>query len=146
MSNFSHYNKDNKYFARKLRNESTLGEIILWCKVLRAKKMYGYQFNRQFPIDNYIVDFICRKLKLIIELDGYSHNFKYEKDRFRDAYLAELGFTVLRFTEQQVRHDLDNVVAAIEQFIEKMETHDEQSPLPPFTKVIAYIMAKMIKL
>jgi very-short-patch-repair endonuclease len=129
MPNISHYNKGKKYFARRLRNESTFGEIILWSRALRAKEMLGYQFNRQFPIDNYIVDFICRKLKLIIELDGYSHDFKYDKDRVRDLQLNELGYFVLRFTEQQVRHDLDNVVAAIEQTIEEFEAGKGQSPL-----------------
>jgi very-short-patch-repair endonuclease len=130
MPNTSHYNKSKKYFARMLRNESTFGEIILWSKALRAKKMLGYQFNRQFPIDNYIVDFICRKLKLIIELDGYSHDFKEDKDKIRDLRLTELGYFVMRFTEQQVRHDLDNVVAAIEQTIEEFEAGNSPASLP----------------
>ena len=68
-------NEKIKQYSRDLRNNSTTGEITLWSKVLRAKKMYGYQFNRQFVIEYYIVDFVCRKLKLIIEVDGYSHNF-----------------------------------------------------------------------
>ena len=82
--NKSNYNKQLKPLARKLRNNSTPGEIKLWSEVLRARKMAGYQFNRQFAIKidelNIIVDFICRKLKLIIEVDGYSHNFKYKDD------------------------------------------------------------------
>ena len=73
----SNYNKNLKPFARDLRNNSTLGEIILWSDVLRAKKMKGYQFNRQYPMKvnelNIIVDFISRKLKLIIEVDGLYH-------------------------------------------------------------------------
>ncbi len=73
----SHYAKDLKPLARDLRNNSTLGEVILWDKVLKNKKL-GFQFNRQFPMQlptkKIIVDFICRKLKLIIEIDGYSHN------------------------------------------------------------------------
>ena len=89
--------------------------------------MLGYQFNRQFPIDKYIVDFICRKLKLIIELDGYSHEFKYDEDIMRDLHFAELGYRVLRFTEQQVRHDLDNVAEAIEQTVEEIEVAMGQS-------------------
>ena len=74
--NKSHYNKKDKELARKLRKNGTKGEVILWQAVLRAKQFYGYQFNRQFCIDDYIVDFIARKLKLIIEIDGYSHKFK----------------------------------------------------------------------
>jgi very-short-patch-repair endonuclease len=124
------YSKNLKPFARKLRNESTLGEVILWNKVLRARKMCGYQFNRQFPLENYIVDFICRTLKIIIEVDGYSHNFKHEQDEIRDKKLSELGFKVLRFSEQQVRHDIDSVAEVIQQWVEKLES--DKSPLPPF--------------
>jgi very-short-patch-repair endonuclease len=115
------YNKNNKLFARGLRNNSTKGEIILWSKVLRARKMLGYQFNRQFAIDHYIVDFICRKLKLIIEIDGYSHNFKYESDLIRDQYFINYGYTILRFSEQQVKLDLDNVARIIENKIIELQ-------------------------
>jgi very-short-patch-repair endonuclease len=111
-------NKNLKEYARELRNNSTLGEIILWKKVLRAKKFHGYQFNRQFVIDNYIADFICRKLKLIIEIDGYSHEFKYKKDIEKDKCLKDLGYKVLRFKESEVRHKLDDVVWQLEKFLE----------------------------
>lgn len=134
-----------KQYSRDLRNNSTYGEIILWSKVLRAKKMYGYQFNRQFVIQisplekgargieksqNIIVDFICRKLKLIIEVDGYSHNFKSEEDKKRDKKLEEMGFAVLRFTEFDVNKNLNNVIRAIESFI----SETEQSTQPPLPK------------
>lgn len=106
-------NKLQKH-ARELRNNSTLGEVLLWKTILRARKMHGLQFNRQFVIDNYIVDFIARKIKLVIEVDGYSHQFKVEKDQTRDHNLKEKGYSVLRFTENQVRHDIDNVRTMIE--------------------------------
>jgi len=115
--NKSHYNKKHKGLARNLRKNGTKGEAILWSEVLRAKKFYGYQFNRQFCIDNYIADFICRKLKLIIEVDGYSHNFKYEEDELRDEKLKKLGYTTLRFTEKEVRNDLDNVIRVLESYL-----------------------------
>ncbi|MDZ7716269.1 MAG: DUF559 domain-containing protein [Balneolaceae bacterium] len=115
--NKSHYNKEHKELARKLRKEGTKGEAILWSEVLRAKKFHGYQFNRQFCIDDYIVDFISRKLKLIIEVDGYSHNFKYEKDKLRDERLNKLGYTVVRFTEKEVREDLHNVIRVLESYL-----------------------------
>ena len=89
------YNRRLKSLARNLRNDSTPGEIRLWSEVLRARNFYGYQFNRQFPIGNYIVDFISRKLKLIIEVDGKSHEFKIDEDRKRDQYLNELGYRVV---------------------------------------------------
>ncbi len=111
------YKKSLKPFARTLRKNSTPGEILLWNNVLRARKFYGYQFNRQFPVGNYIVDFICRKLKLIIEVDGYSHNFKFEEDKKRDEFLTELGYNVLRFAETEVRHDLNNVIRVLEGYM-----------------------------
>ncbi len=89
----------------------------MWKEVLRAKKFYGYQFNRQFPIDNYIVDFICRKLRLIAEVDGYSHASKYEEDKERDERLSESGYTTIRFTESEVKNNLENVVPVLESYL-----------------------------
>ena len=111
------YNPYLKEKARELRNNSTLGEILLW-KKLKGKQCYGFDFHRQKPILNYIVDFYCYKLKLIIEIDGYSHQFKTEEDKERDLKLLELGFTVLRFEEGEVRHNLDLVLRALSTFIE----------------------------
>ncbi len=136
------YNKNLKSLARKLRKESTKGEIILWSEVLRAKKMLGYQFNRQYPMKippsqtgagelNIIVDFICRKLKLIIELDGYSHNFKHQQDKIRDEKLSKYGYSILRFEEKEVKYDINNVIREIELKIRELE---EKSPRPPFSK------------
>lgn len=66
------YNKNLKQFSRNLRNNSTLSEVLLW-QQLRAGNISGYKFNRQKPLDNYIVDFYCKKLNLVIEVDGASH-------------------------------------------------------------------------
>ncbi|PAU93161.1 DNA methylase [Aliifodinibius salipaludis] len=117
--NKSHYNKKHKDLARNLRKDGTRGEVILWDKVFRAKKFHGYQFNRQFCIDNYIVDFISRKLKLIVEVDGYSHNFKHEGDKSRDKRLKELGYTTVRFSEKEVYNDLDNAIRVLENHLPK---------------------------
>ena len=125
----SHYNKSLKPLARKLRNNSTPGEIKLWKEVLRGKKLLGFQFLRQYSIDNYIVDFICRKLKLIIELDGYSHNFKYEDDKTRDKRLNALGYTILRYDEYEIMNDINNVIRTLEITIYNLNKN--QSPLPP---------------
>ena len=115
------YNPYLKEKARELRNNSTLGEILLW-KKLKGKQCYGFDFHRQKPILNYIVDFYCYKLKLIIEIDGYSHQFKTEEDKERDLNLLEVGFTVLRFEEAEIRHNLDLVLQSLSIFIEnKME-------------------------
>ncbi len=121
----SHYNNHLKDFATELRNDSTLGEIILWKRVLRGKIKFDLQFNRQFPmtVNNHgiIVDFICRKLKLIIEIDGYSHQFKEPQDRIREEELNKMGYLVLRFTEAEVKKRLDHVVAVIENKIKELE-------------------------
>jgi len=112
------YNKNLKAFSRKLRNNSTLGEILLWQK-LRAGSMLNYTFNRQKPVGRYIVDFYCKPLKLVIEIDGTYH-FEDEqkvKDEYRQAILEDMGLNFLRFSEQQVRKDMDLVLKAIEQFI-----------------------------
>ena len=115
------YNRNLKPLARQLRNEGTKGEAMLWFYALKARKMYGYQFNRQFPIGNYIVDFICRKLNLIIEIDGNSHLSKSESDRERQDYLESLGNVILRFSEAEVVHRLDDVVEKISYAVESLE-------------------------
>ena len=119
------YNSKLKEFARQLRNNSTETEIYLWLK-LKGKQMYGYDFHRQKPIDNYIVDFFCNKLMLAIEVDGYSHEFLevYNKDIIKEKRLNELGIHVLRFSDYQVLKDMENVLLAIEYFIFEFEkTH-----------------------
>jgi len=102
-------NKSLKPFSRELRTFGTKGEAVLWKKVLKAKQVNGYQFNRQFIIEDYIVDFICRDLNLIIEIDGSSHSAKNKEDANRQLRLEELGFTVLHFTEFEVLYDLEGV-------------------------------------
>ena len=119
------YNPILKEFARQLRNNSTEIEIYLWLK-LKGKQMYGYDFHRQKPIDNFIVDFFCNKLMLAIEVDGYSHEFLevYNKDVIKEKRLNELGIHVLRFSDNQVLKDMENVLLAIEFFILEYEkTH-----------------------
>ena len=119
------YNPILKEFARQLRNNSTETEIYLWLK-LKGKQMYGYDFHRQKPIDNFIVDFFCNKLMLAIEVDGYSHEFLevYNKDVIKEKRLNELGIHVLRFSDNQVLKDMENVLLAIEFFILEYEkTH-----------------------
>ena len=112
------YNKSHKQFSRDLRNNSTLGEILLW-KQLKGKGMLGYQFNRQKPLGEYIVDFYCKKLNLVIEVDGYSHEFKTEEDLERENDLKKMGLSVLRFTEHECRKQMINVTRAIEIWIEE---------------------------
>jgi len=112
------YNPKLKEYARELRNNSTKTEILLWQK-LKNKKMYGYDFHRQKPIDNYILDFFCHELMLGIEIDGYSHDFLeiFERDTRKTKRMNELGISVLRFSDDQVLKQMENVLRAIEYFI-----------------------------
>ncbi len=109
-----------KELARKLRNESTLSEIILW-KSLRGKQIQGYDFHRPKPILSYIVDFYCSELKLAIEIDGVSHDSeeKWKKDINRQKKLENLRITFLRFSDSDVKRNIDSVVFVIESWIIK---------------------------
>jgi len=118
---------DYKSFARSLRKNQTLGETILWTRILSKRQMKGYLFNRQYCISDYIVDFICRKLRLVIEIDGYSHDFKIEKDRERNIKLTALGYIVLRLLERDVRDNLEGVYIEISRVIDELNTKS-QSP------------------
>jgi very-short-patch-repair endonuclease len=110
------YNLALKEKARQLRNDSTLSEVLLWQK-LRKGQMHGYDFHRQKPILEYIVDFFCNKLQLVIEVDGSSHDDKFLYDAKRQQEMEALGIQFLRFTDKEVKSDMDNVLMAIEQFI-----------------------------
>jgi very-short-patch-repair endonuclease len=112
------YNSNLKQLARKLRNDSTLGEVLLWNE-LKNKQMYGFDFHRQKPLLNYIADLYCYELNLVIEIDGMYHNDEqqFELDNIRDAELAKYDLVVLRFSEQEVRKDMENVLRAIEGYI-----------------------------
>jgi very-short-patch-repair endonuclease len=112
------YNVYLKEYARKLRNDSTLGEILLW-KELNNKQLQGCDFHRQKPLLNYIADFYCYELGLIIEVDGNYHNHEeqYNLDVLRETDLKEYGLTILRFTEQEVKTDMINVIRTIDAYV-----------------------------
>ena len=114
------YNPKLKERARQLRNKSTVAEVLLW-KYLKGKKMRGYCFNRQKPIDKYIVDFYCPKLKLAIEIDGSSHGDKEEYDRYRQSRLESLGVRFLRFNDMDVKKEIEAVVMRIYDWIQNNE-------------------------
>lgn len=97
--------------------------------------MHGYDFHRQKPIDEYIVDFFCNKLRLAIEVDGYSHQLEeiWEKDVIKTKRLNELGIQVFRFADHQVLNDMDNVLRVIEEYIFQFEANRPTPPsIPPF--------------
>jgi len=114
MDNYN-YNKRLKHFANSNRKNMTKSEACLWKHVLSARKMLGYQFRRQRPIGNYIADFVCLPLGLVIEVDGITHHSieAKAKDDKRDSDLAALGFTTLRFSALDVLNEIEVVSMGI---------------------------------
>ena len=105
------YNKNLQPNANRLRKEMTKAEACLWKYVLRAGKMKGYSFRRQRPVLNYIADFMCKELMLIVEVDGSIHELEdvRKNDEQRQKALEEAGFTVLRFTNHEVLTNIQRV-------------------------------------
>ena len=113
------YNPRLVPLAKALRKNMTLSEVLLW-DVLKQKQMLGYDFDRQKPIDEFIVDFYCKDLMLAIEIDGDSHDTEeaYVKDVKRQERLESLGVRFLRFDDLEVKKDMNNVIRTIENWIE----------------------------
>jgi very-short-patch-repair endonuclease len=97
--------------AKNLRTHATEAERILW-RHLRGHRFANIKFRRQHPIENYIVDFVCFKLKLIIELDGSQH-FASSYDRQRDLRLTNSGFKILRFWNNEIFENLEGILDRI---------------------------------
>jgi very-short-patch-repair endonuclease len=118
------YQPHLKELARKLRNDATLGEVLLWNE-LKSKKLLGFDFHRQKPLLNYIVDFYCAELELVLEVDGKYHNHTdvFQLDVQREHEFNKWGLTVLRFTEAEVRNDMLNVLRTIEAYILQCRQH-----------------------
>ena len=113
-----HYNPKLKARARQLRNQATQGEIILWQR-LKKSQMMGYDFDRQKPIDQFIVDFYCKALALAIEVDGSVHDSEEAQayDQERQARLEGLGIRFLRFNDTEVRTHPNAVCQTIAKWI-----------------------------
>ena len=108
----------NTQRARTLRNQATPAERKLWEFLSRSQ--LGVKFSHQMPVGPFYADFLCRKLRLVIELDGFSHDIAPEKDARRDAWMAANGYAVLRFTNEDVHGNLAGVVTAIRLKIAEM--------------------------
>ena len=102
--------KYNLEKAKELRKNMTPQERKLW-KILRNHQFYDFEIRRQYPIDKYIVDFICRKKKIIIEIDGGQHNEKetIEYDKKRSFDLNKLGYKVVRFWNNDIDKNIEGV-------------------------------------
>ena len=131
------YNKKLQPFANRLRKEMTKAEACLWKYVLRARQMQGYQFRRQRPVLNYIADFMCRELKLVIEVDGVTHQWEkvVAKDLHKAKDLIEAGFKVLRFTDEEVLRHIEGVREMIVLSVREVE---QSTPLIPRQRGISH--------
>ena len=108
--------------ARELRNKLTPSEQIFW---LRLKEQFPkYKFRRQHPISIYVADFYCHKLKLIIEIDGSIHDSEEAKfnDKRRQQDLENLNLILIRFTNDQVKNEIESVIEKISSTIKKLTT------------------------
>ena len=112
------YNPKLKEYARELRKNSTLSEVLLWKNI--KNKALGVQFHRQVPMLEYIVDFYCHELMLAIEIDGDSHLYKYEYDSKRQGELEKEGVVFLRFTDLDIKQNMFSVGLALEQVVQEL--------------------------
>jgi very-short-patch-repair endonuclease len=117
-------------FAREMRRDPTRAEAILWWS-LRGRSL-GVKFRRQVPIGPYIADFACYSHRLIVEIDGLTHDElgQEEYDRRRDRWCQTRGWTVIRVTDDEVWSDRDSVLEYILQRLETVETHSLPGDLP----------------
>ena len=97
--------------ARELRNNATPAERLLWRYLSRSE--LGAKFSRQMPVGPYFADFLCRSRRLVVELDGVSHDREPARDAARDRFMADAGYRVLRFTNAEVFGNTEGVVLAI---------------------------------
>ena len=110
-----HYNPKLKALAAQLRSRGTKSEILLWNQ-LKGGQLNGLRFIRQKPIGDFIVDFYCKEVGLVIELDGLSHqcNEVMDLDERKQSYLESIGLKVIRFEDEEVIRDIRNVMRVIE--------------------------------
>ncbi|APC97839.1 endonuclease domain-containing protein [Francisella frigiditurris] len=120
------YNPRLKKRAKELRQAGNLSEVLLWNK-LKNKQLLDLDFDRQKIIGNYIVDFYCPSLNVVIEIDGSSHNDKFEYDEQRQAYLEGLGLYVLRVLDEDVKFNIAGALFYLKDKLEKLKGLPRQS-------------------
>ena len=113
--------------ARHMRRHATDAERAMWA-LLRNRQLGGYKFRRQYPVNRYIVDFVCLQQGLIIEVDGSQHQSQAQEDQNRTASLESQGFRVLRFWNNDVLTSLDAVAGAILTELEQSQMAEGPSP------------------
>jgi very-short-patch-repair endonuclease len=126
-NNIIPYNPKLKGYARKLRTNSTLSEVLLWQKI-KAKAL-GVEFHRQVPINEFIVDFYCHEIQLAIEIDGSSHDDTYDYDCKRQNILETKGVQFIRFTNNEINKQLFSVLLALEDKIVDLRNNNHNQKL-----------------
>ncbi|WP_405247888.1 endonuclease domain-containing protein [Cellulophaga sp. Asnod2-G02] len=116
------YNPKLKAYARQLRNNSTLAEVLLWQKI--KGKALGVEFHRQVPVNEFMVDFYCHEIQLAIEIDGSSHNIQYDNDCRWQNSLETKGVECIRFEDIAVKKELFSVLLALESKVEQLIKHE----------------------
>ena len=126
------YNEHLKPLAKKLREKMTFSEVKLWNE-LKNKKLLGYDFDRQRPVGNYIVDFFCKDLNLAIEVDGITHEESEvaKRDEVRQQELEALGISFLRFDALLV---VNKVEAAVREMVNWIEDFEKAHGIPEAVK------------
>ena len=124
------HNKALKSNAKVLRANMTKAEACLWKYVLKGRKLKGYQFRRQRLVLNYIADFMCKELSLIIEVDGmtYSYENVSKTDLIRQNELEDAGFTVIQFADEEVLANIERVRIHLEDLVERIKKIHPQPP------------------
>ena len=122
---------NNTTTARRLRRHQTDAERILWFR-LRGRRLAGWKFKRQVPIDRFITDFVCADAKVIVELDGGQHADRMPQDEERTRALEAMGYLVLRFWNNDVMRNLEGVLEEI------LNTLSRQPPEPPHPTPLPY--------
>ena len=125
------YNPKLKDLARKLRKNSTLAEVLLWQNI--KNKVFGYEFHRQVPINEFIVDFYCHELLLAIEIDGCTHDFNFKNDEKRQKKLESLGIYIIRFSDNDIKRNINDVLRALEIVISEVEENNQADERPEKT-------------
>lgn len=114
------YNPALKERAQALRKSQNLSEVLLWNQI-KNRQLLGLDFDRQKIIDNYIVDFFCAEIGLVIEVDGDSHNDRVEYDSIRDDFLKSFELTVIRIRDFEVKNNLTGVMEYLKDFVGQFE-------------------------
>ena len=117
------YNPKLREFAKQLRNNSTLSEVLLW-KQIKGKAL-GVEFKRQVPMLEYIVDFYCQEIGLAIEVDGNIHDFRYLEDAQRQQEIEKYGVIFIRFSNEEIKNNMFSVILSLESKIEELKAERE---------------------